>query len=123
MIGKKKAFTLVEMLIVVVIIGILAAALVPRLTWAQAAARDSARKSDLNQISTALIMYSDQRGEFPFSWNDANCAVDIWPNLQANLPEVPVDPQAQSVAYWTQSGWCTGWSYAYAPILNRGSEQ
>ena len=41
---KKKAFTLVEMLIVVVIIGILAAALIPRLTGAQSKARDAARK-------------------------------------------------------------------------------
>ncbi|MBQ9554473.1 type II secretion system protein [bacterium] len=46
----KKAFTLVEMLIVVVIIGILSSALLPRLQGAQSAARDAARKSDLSQL-------------------------------------------------------------------------
>ncbi|MEI7477839.1 MAG: prepilin-type N-terminal cleavage/methylation domain-containing protein [bacterium] len=47
---KQKSFTLIEMLIVVVIIGILAAALIPRLQSVQARARDTKRKADLHQI-------------------------------------------------------------------------
>lgn len=45
------------MLIVIVIIGILAAALIPRLTGAQAKARNTARKADLSQINTAIMAY------------------------------------------------------------------
>lgn len=55
------------MLIVIVIIGILAAALLPRLTWAQAKARNTARKADLNQLTTALNAYQVDYGKFP-SW-------------------------------------------------------
>ena len=53
------------MLIVIVIIGILAAALIPRLNNMQARARDAARKADLNQIGTAITAYFTDFGEYP----------------------------------------------------------
>ncbi|MEI7477616.1 MAG: prepilin-type N-terminal cleavage/methylation domain-containing protein [bacterium] len=59
---KQKSFTLIEMLIVVVIIGILAAALIPRLQSVQARARDTKRKADLHQIGTALEIYKQDNG-------------------------------------------------------------
>ena len=69
MINKKmrRAFTLVEMLIVVIIIGILMSALLPKLTGAQAKARDTARQTALAQISTALTMYFNDKGKYPSS--------------------------------------------------------
>jgi prepilin-type N-terminal cleavage/methylation domain-containing protein len=56
-----KAFTLVEMLIVIVIIGILASALIPKLQGMQGKARDTARKADLNQLGTAFAVYQADR--------------------------------------------------------------
>lgn len=46
------------MLIVVVIIGILAAALIPRLTSVKDKANDSARKANLQQLVTAMSTYA-----------------------------------------------------------------
>ncbi|GHW02554.1 hypothetical protein AGMMS50249_3400 [candidate division SR1 bacterium] len=60
-----KAFTLVEMLIVIVIIGILIAALLPRLQGAQAMARDTARQTALTTIGTAIAAYQLQAGHYP----------------------------------------------------------
>ena len=59
------------MLIVIVIIGILAAALIPRLTGIQGRARDTARKADLNQISTSLSTYNLDNNNYPVAsgWN------------------------------------------------------
>ncbi|MEI6673136.1 MAG: prepilin-type N-terminal cleavage/methylation domain-containing protein [bacterium] len=63
--STKKGFTLIEMLIVIVIIGILAAALIPRLSSARGRANDVARKADLAQVATALVSYQIDRGQFP----------------------------------------------------------
>jgi len=59
------AFTLVEMLIVIVIIGILIAALLPRLQGAQNMARDTARQTALSQLQSAIVAYQSQAGKWP----------------------------------------------------------
>lgn len=60
------AFTLIELLIVIVIIGILAVALIPRLVGSQARARDTARKADVRQIQNAFATYAaDNKGNYP----------------------------------------------------------
>lgn len=60
----KKAFTLVEMLIVVVIIWILIIALLPKFKWAQKSARDTSRKAHLSNYATAIVWYFATNGEY-----------------------------------------------------------
>lgn len=74
-----KAFTLIELLIVIVIIGILAVALIPRLTWSQWRARDVARKADLRQIENALALYSaDNNGNYPVTSSPVCIGAPQW---------------------------------------------
>ncbi|MBT5016049.1 type II secretion system protein [Candidatus Peregrinibacteria bacterium] len=61
----RKGFTLIELLIVITIIGILAVALVPRISSGPARARDVQRKADLQQLATAMELYYADNGEYP----------------------------------------------------------
>ena len=55
------------MLIVIVIIGILAAALVPRLQDVQSRARDTKRKTDLQSYNNAFAIFVADYGYYPIS--------------------------------------------------------
>jgi prepilin-type N-terminal cleavage/methylation domain-containing protein len=62
---KRKAFTLIELLIVIAIIGVLAAALYPTIRGAVASGRDAAREGDINNIITGLEVYNTTYGTYP----------------------------------------------------------
>jgi type II secretion system protein G len=62
-------FTLIEILVVMVIIGILAVLGVGNFQSSQQKARDSARKSDLRNIVTSLEVYFNDYGSYPVSTN------------------------------------------------------
>ncbi len=63
--GKFRAFTLVELLVVIAVIAILAAILFPVFAQAKAAAKKTLVLSNFKQIGTAMIMYSgDNDGRY-----------------------------------------------------------
>ena len=66
--NAQKGFTLIEIMLVVIIIGLLAAIAVPRLVGKSKEARISIAKSDVNSsIPTALDFYELDNGHFPSS--------------------------------------------------------
>src|SRR5215469_13559060 len=63
----RRAFTLVELLTVIAIIGILAAVLLVVLSQAVAHARKTAAKLDVTQIANAIEQYDSMFGHMPVS--------------------------------------------------------
>jgi general secretion pathway protein G len=63
--ARVEGFTLIELLLVVVIIGILAAIVVPKLTGRTEEAQIGATKATMTNIRTALGLYETDNGKYP----------------------------------------------------------
>ena len=118
--GTIKAFTLVEMLIVIVIIGILIASLMPRMQSAQWRARDVARKNDLAQIQTAIITSQQDRGVWPGGddalwWITVNTIEESLKT--AWMTQVPWDPNQSNAVYWLWAQ-TTRWTWQYIYMVS-----
>ncbi len=79
---KQKGFTLVEILIVVVILGILAAVVIPQFTSASETARASSLKTQLQSIRSQLELYQVQHlGDYPTLAQLQTNDPDTWDQL------------------------------------------
>lgn len=94
----KKAFTLIEILVVVTIIGLITSIAVVSYTSINKNSRDARRKADLEQIRAALEMYRSNNNSYPD-------ALDTLTTLPVYIQSVPTDPKSASYSYYfTSSG-------------------
>jgi len=63
--SKQTGFTIVELLIVIVVIGILAAITIVAFNGVQKQARDTERTSEIKSMQKAIEMYKVENGEYP----------------------------------------------------------
>lgn len=76
-----RAFTLIELLIVVAIIGILAAIAVPNFLNAQVRARIARVQADMRTLSNALEMYRLDNNSYPVDWGGPDVEYRSWRQL------------------------------------------
>ena len=105
---SKKAFTLIELAVVLLVIGLLAGILLRNIGGFTATARDSRRIGDLRNVSNYLSQYLLKHGAYPTSttWDDLERELQNGGILGAGT-KLPRDPLA-------------GRSYNYSPCTTTG---
>ena len=96
MISLKKSnqgFTIVELLIVIVVIGILAALVITAYAGIQAKARNGKRSTDIQALQTQLEGFNSQNGYYP-SLTDLNSATWRATNMKSLEVNAMVDPSS-----------------------------
>jgi prepilin-type N-terminal cleavage/methylation domain-containing protein len=92
---RNKGFTIVELLIVIVVIGILALLVVTTYSGIQQKARNSKRQTDVQAIQTQIEAFYSQKGYYP-SRTDLNTASWLSTNLKSLDTGALTDPSNSS---------------------------
>ena len=88
-------FSLVELLIVVVILGILAAAVIPRFTLSAAEAKANTCAQNKGHINVAVERWNASKGSWPAAdLSDISTDTDYFPE---GIPMCPVDGSAYAL--------------------------
>lgn len=109
---KQQGFTLIEIMVVVVILGVLAALIAPKIMSRPEQARLVKVKHDLLAIKSGLDLYKLDNGFYPSTAQGLQALVKkpTTPPLPVNwkfdgyLEEVPVDPWGELYQYANEEG-------------------
>jgi prepilin-type N-terminal cleavage/methylation domain-containing protein len=110
-------FTIVELLIVIIVIGILAALVLVTFSGVQQKARNTERTTDVKAIASHLEVYNAQNSYYPTSGqltaNDGSVLTFIGGNLKGLDKEALRDPKGSN--FYLTAGNASSQSYGYVP--------
>src|SRR5665647_1314491 len=102
---KQGGFTLLELLIVIVIIGILALLIIPNITSAPKKARDTQRKTDLRAVQKGLEEYFVSYNVYPAALTQLSDGTTGTPIMKS----IPTDPNHNATTPYTYTPAGTGY--------------
>lgn len=103
--AAQRAFTLIELMVVLVIIGVLAALIVPNVLDRADEARITAAKTDVNNLMQALKLYKLDNQRFPTAEQGLQALIarpgasPVPPNWHPYLDKLPNDPWGRPYQY------------------------
>jgi len=112
----EKGFTLLELLVVIVVIGILALLVIPNLTSAPKKARDTDRKTDLGAIQKGLEEYFLSNSAYPAA---LTTLTTLTPPILKTLPTDMLNTGVYVYTYTSASPYST---YSIKACLENGSD-
>ena len=118
--GKQSGFTIVELLIVIIVIGILAALVITTYSGVEAKARDTKRQTDIGSLYSMLEAYYAQNGGYP-AFVDFNSSTWRTTNMKGLDPAATCDPSASSTQNCALVTTPAAKSYAYAALQSDGT--
>jgi prepilin-type N-terminal cleavage/methylation domain-containing protein len=96
-IKNQKGFTLVELMVVIAILGILAAIAVPKLMGSTETAKITKVQADLRTIGSAIAMYQAEKGKDPTATTDlVGSYLAAWPEPPSGLAAETAYPAPSS---------------------------
>lgn len=103
----KRAFTLIEILIVVIIIGLLAALIAPRLVGKLTESKEKIARQQIAMLSTALDLFRADVGRYPTTEEGLEALIkrpdtvpaDRWKGPYLRQPKIPLDPWGHQYLY------------------------
>lgn len=102
-IRRRQGFTLIELMIVVVILGLLATIVMPKILSRPDQARRVKAKADIRSIQSALALFKTDTGRFPTTSEGLEALVNNPGikgfNADGYLESVPVDPWGNRYVY------------------------